>query len=454
MRGGRSEEGAKASASHTGGLAGNIAIDLIFKKTGILSFTNEEELCQAAKAFATQPIPKGNRVGLITNTGGPAIIATDELAYAGLTIPPISDKAKEILKGTMFQSASINNPLDVVATAGAPQFRSALDVMMDEDGIDSVYVNFVTPPFVDCDSVALEFAEVNKQRKKPIVCNFITDAPQWQQTAETLKQAGIPCYVYPATAAKALSSLTHYNNLQSREKGEVKVFNDVKKDTAKQILATAKEAGRTSLSASDVYDILDAYHFPVAGWAMANNAEEAVKASEEIGYPVVVKADAETVEHKSDLGGVVLNLKDADAVKTAVDGIRSKLSDHGGLRFFIQKYLPGGTELVIGAKLEEGLGHMVMFGLGGIYVEILKDVVFELSPITNVEAKDMLSSIKATALLEGVRTSKGVDQNKVIEVIQRMSQLVTDLPEIREMDLNPIVAYADKVFVVDARITL
>ena len=203
MTAGRTEKGAQASKSHIGGLAGDISMEHIFRKTGMLPFTNQEDLCNAAEAFASQPIPKGNRVGIITNTGGPSVIAIDELVTCGLEVPPLSDKARGILKETMFESASINNPLDVVATAGAPQFKSAFEVMMNEDQVDCVYVNFVTPPFVDCESVAREFAEISKAKKKPIVCNYMTDKEKWVGTTNILKEAGIPCFDF-ASAERAL----------------------------------------------------------------------------------------------------------------------------------------------------------------------------------------------------------------------------------------------------------
>jgi acyl-CoA synthetase (NDP forming) len=225
----------------------------------------------------------------------------------------------------------------------------------------------------------------------------------------------------------------------------------VNKDRAQDILLKAREAGREILSAAEVYEILTAYGIPVAEWRMANDAAEAVKAAAELGFPVVVKADSESVVHKSDVGGVAVDLKDGDAVRLAVKEMSEKLQD---LRFFVQKYLPGGMEVIVGAKAEEGLGHLVMFGIGGIYVEILEDVIFKLSPVTTVEAREMLSSIKAAPLLEGARGEKGVDREGIIEVIQRLSQLVTELPTIQEIDLNPIIAYKDRVSVVDARVSV
>ncbi len=199
--------------------------------------------------------------------------------------------------------------------------------------------------------------------------------------------------------------------------------------------------------------ILTAYGIPVAEWRMAKDADEAVKAAQEIGFPVAVKADPEAIVHKSEMGGVAINLMDADAVRQAVEKM-SKAHKEPDLKFLVQKYLPGGKEVIVGAKADDEVGHLIMCGLGGIYVEVFKDVAFKLSPVTDVEAEEMLSSLKAAPLLKGVRGEKGVDRKRLIEIIQRVSQLVTDIPEIREMDLNPIIAYEDSIFVVDARMSL
>ncbi len=454
MKAGRTEEGAKAAASHTGGLAKeDIATDLIFKKAGVLTFADEGELIQAAAAFATQPIPKGNRVGLITNTGGPAVIATDILVGAGLEIPPLSKKTEEFLKGKLYPEASVNNPLDVLATANAEHFRACIDTMMDDDQFDSVFINFVTPFFVDTDSIAKEIVEVNKQKRKPIVCNLMTDKRQWTETVRILQEGGVPAFSLPGVAARAITALVRYNTIRSREIGEVKIFDDVNKGKAEDILGKVKASGRKILSADEVYEILSAYGIPVAKWQVVENAEAAEKAAEEIGFPVVVKADSETIMHKSDMGGVAINLKDGNNVRTTVEEMEKKFKAED-LQFFIQKYLPGGLEIIVGAKAEEGLGHIIMFGMGGIYVEVLKDVIFNLTPVTSGEAQEMLSSIRLSPLLQGVRGEKGVDKSSIIAIIQRLSQLVTDLPIIEEMDLNPIIAYEDRVFVVDARITI
>ena len=454
MKAGRTREGAKAAASHTGGLAKeDIATDLIFKKAGVLSFRDEGHLIQAAAAFGSQPIPTGNRVGIITNTGGPAVIATDILVGAGCTLPPLSEKTKAFLTEKLYPEASIGNPVDVLATATAQHYRACMDAMMEDDGFDCVFVNFVTPFFVDNESIAREIVAVSQQRRKPVVCNLMTDKQQWSEVVKILRDGGVPCFPLPGEAARAMAALVQYHAIRSRETQAPATFTDVKPDKARKIMAGARSAGRTHLAAAEVYGILDAYKIPVAKWRIVASPAEAAQAAAKIGFPVVLKADAESVVHKSDTGGVALNLASASAAKNAAVQMK-KAIPAPDLRFFVQKYLPGGLELIMGAKAEEGLGHAVVFGLGGIYVEVMKDVVFNLTPVSAAEARGMLGAIQAAPLLQGVRGQKGVNQDRLVEILQRLSQLLTDLPEIQEMDLNPVMAFADKVFVVDARISL
>ena len=454
MKAGRTAEGARAVSSHTGGLARQeIVTELLFEKAGMVTFRDVEEMCQAAVAFSTQPVPRGNRVGLITNTGGPAIIATDELVEAGLVIPPLSEGTRDALKEQLHAAASISNPIDVLATAGAEHFRAAIDALMDEGGIDSIYINFVTPFFVDNESVARELVEVNREGRKPIVCNLMTDKKEWADTVTILREGGIPTYTFPEMAARSLAAMTRLHLLRSRESGEPVRFEDVDRDRARAILDEAWESEHAWLSSGQVCEVLEAYGIPVARWKVACGAPDAVAAAEEIGFPVVVKADSPDVVHKSDAGGVVVDLKDAGAVREAVERMEDSF-DSGDLQFLIQEYLPGGTELIAGAKAEEGLGHLLMFGMGGVHVEVLKDVSFTLAPITSPEAERMLDSLRSRPILEGIRGGKGVDREALLEVVGRLSQLVTEQPYIRETDLNPIIAFEDRISVVDARIGL
>ncbi|MFH0725594.1 MAG: acetate--CoA ligase family protein [Pseudomonadota bacterium] len=455
MKAGRTHEGAKAAASHTGGLAKeDLATDLIFKKAGVLTFMDEGELIQAAVAFASQPIPKGNRVGIITNTGGPAVIATDVLVGAGLELPPLSEKTTARLKEVLYAEASVHNPIDVLATGTAAHYRACMDAMMDDENFDSVYINFVTPFFVDNESIAREIVAVSQQRIKPIVCNLMTDPKQWTEVVSILRTGGVPCFNLPGAAARALSALVRYNGIRNRKTGTVPVYGDVDKSGARALLEGARAAGRSNLSAAEVYGILSAYKIPVADWQVAADAASAAAAAARIGYPVVVKADAQTVVHKSDMGGVAVNLTDETMLRAAVQKMQTALAGTKDLKFLIQKFQPGGLEVIMGAKAEPGLGHLIMFGLGGIYVEIMKDVVFDLTPVTDTEAQQMVASIKGAALLKGVRGQAGVDQAALVDLIGRLSQLVTDLPEIQEMDLNPVMALRDGACAVDARIAI
>lgn len=454
MKAGRTEEGARAAASHTGGLAKqDIVTDLIFEKAGIVSFLDEGELCQAAAAFVTQPIPRGNRVGIITNTGGPAVIATDVLVKGGLTIPALSRETTGILKEKLFPEASISNPVDVLATAGGEHFRAAIDALMEDPEIDSVFINFVTAPFVDTDAVAREIAEANKAHRKPLICNLMTDVTQWPETVRILKDGGVPYYDFPGTAARVLIALTRYGKLQRRDDGEVLRFEDVDCEKAEAIIHTAHASGRKNLSAAEVYGVLSAYGINAVDGRIAGNADEAEKAASEIGFPVVVKIDSDSIAHKSDVGGVAINLENADAVRRAILEMEGKIPNKDA-KFLVQKYLPGGREVIVGAKAEHGLGHIVMFGIGGIHVEVLKDTVFKLAPLTGREACEMVNSLKGAALLNGTRGEERVDKEAIAEIIARVSQLTTELPAIQEMDLNPVIAYKDGAIAVDGRILL
>ncbi|TYO99417.1 acetyltransferase [Geothermobacter ehrlichii] len=457
MKAGRTEEGAKAASSHTGSLAGvDIATELIFEKIGILPFRDEGEMVRAAMAFSSQPIPKGNRIGIITNTGGPAVIATDVLVDFDLEVPRLSEAAIARLRETQFPEAALENPIDVVATAGGPQFRAALDVLLDEEQIDCIFINFVTAPFTDTDEVARQIVEVSRQGRKPLVCNFMTNLKleRFQKTMAILKEGGVPFYANPGDAARALGALVRYGRIRQRDIGVPETFTDVDAARAREVIERAGREERSVLSAEEVYAIFEAYGIPVAPWAMADDAGQAVAAAERIGYPVVVKVDCAAIDHKSDMGGVAVNLADGEAVRAAVEEMQARLGSHGELRFLVQKFMPGGRELIVGASAERGLGHLVMFGLGGIYVEVLKDVVFKIAPVTRTEAEEMLSGIKTAALLDGVRGEAGIDREAVITLIQRVSQLLTDLPMIREMDLNPVMAFADGAVAVDGRIRI
>ncbi len=260
MKAGRTLEGAKAVASHTGGLLKkDIATELIFEKAGVVTFRDEEELVQAARAFSLQPIPKGNHAAIITNAGGPAIIATDELIDGGLEIPPLSEKTEKVLKEKLYPDASVHNPIDVLATGTAEHYRAAIDALMEDDNIHSIYINEVTPFFVDNEAVAKQIVEANKTGEKPIVVTLMTDRRQWREIIEILKNGGVPEYSLPETSARALAALTEYARLKSRDPGQLVKFSDVEPETAKEIFKKAKQANREFLTQDEAYRLLDAY---------------------------------------------------------------------------------------------------------------------------------------------------------------------------------------------------
>jgi acetyltransferase len=454
MKAGRTEAGAKAASSHTGGMTDRGTVtDVVFEKAGIISFGDEVELCQAAAAFTSGPIPAGNRVGLITNTGGPAVIATDVLSAGGLRIPSLSENTAKLLRSVLFPEASVGNPLDVLATAEGEHFRQAIEAMENDDRIDSIFINFVTAPFVDCDAIARVIVEESKKISKPLVCNLMTDKQQWTTTVKTLKEGRVRFYDYPGEAARALVALTRYGAMRKREQGETKVFPDVDKAKATSLVETARREDRKTLSYAEVSAILTAYGVPFVSSRIATNGNEAAAAAEAIGFPVVLKIEAASVVHKTDQGGVAVNLQSGEEVLQAARRMGDTFKDEDP-KFIVQKYLPGGQEIIVGAKAEEGLGHLIMFGLGGIHVEIFKDAVFKSTPVTTADVDSMFSSLKAAPLLDGARGQKGVDKKGLAEIIQRISQLVVEVPAIKEMDLNPIIAYPDSVAVVDVRIGL
>jgi acetyltransferase len=280
----------------------------------------------------------------------------------------------------------------------------------------------------------------------------MTDKAQWTETIRILKASGIPFYSFPETAARALAAMTRYNDLVSREVGTPMIFDDVDAEKAKAQIQTARNEGRELLSADEVFSLLDAYKIPTAKWMMASNPEEAVAVAREIGFPVVVKVDAESIVHKSDVKGISLDVGEEE-VKTVVEEMEERFGAEKP-RFLVQEFLPEGKEIIIGAKAEPGIGHLIVFGLGGVYVEVLEDVAFGITPVTAYEATDLITSVKSHKLLSGFRGEEGVDKVALAEILQRVSQLVTDFPDISEMDLNPVIAYGDKALVVDARMSI
>jgi len=450
LKTGRTSEGIKAVASHTGRLVEQEAIaDAMFRKSGVLRFDSQEEMINAAIAFSNQPVPKGDRVVIVTNTGGPAIIAVDECIAAGLKLAELSAETKDTLKKLVFQEAIVSNPVDVVATAGPEQYGGTVEALLKDPNIDSLLLVFVTAPFVDCHGIARKLGEIGKASTKPIVCQVMT-IEKWAGVIRAIRESGIPVYDFAETAAKALAAMADYGRIVQRKAPTYKRY-DVDKGQAERIISPYRGRGKF-LPQDDVYNLFRCYGIPIAKTLRVEKEDELEKAAAAIGYPLVLKVDAETIIHKTEAGGVSLNLKDKKELIGSFKGMVKKFAEHKP-GFILQQYHEGGKEVIVGAKANEGLQPTIIFGLGGIFVETLKDVQFRLAPLSEEEAMEMIRSIKGYPTLEGVRGEKAVDIEKLVEILIRLSQLVSDFPEIDEMDLNPVFALekGKGAVVVDAR---
>jgi acetyltransferase len=424
--------------------------DVIFEKAGVLRFHSQQDMIDAAIAFSSQPVPNGDRVCIVTNTGGPGIIAVDECMAAGLQLARLSSKTKNTLKKLVFQEAIVSNPVDVVATAGPEQYGGTVAALLKDPNIDSLLLVFVTAPFVDCERIARKLGEIGKTSKKPIVCQVIT-IEKWQEVIRLIRESGVPVYDYAETAARVLSSMTDYGKIQMRKAPSYKRYRP-KKDKVSRILKRAKGKGRF-LPQKDVFAILESYGIPALKTSIFNKKEDLLKAAKKIGYPSVLKVDAEELIHKTEVGGVVLNIKDEKSLKAAFGKMSRKFAKMKP-KFLLQEYVDRGKEVIMGIKRNESLPPTLMFGLGGVFVETLKDVQFRLAPLSQEDAEHMIRSIKGYPVLSGTRGEKPADVDSLADLLQRLSTLAADFPSIDEMDLNPVLVFEKSkgAVVVDARL--
>ncbi len=457
LKSGTTPEGARAVSSHTGGLmAQDTTSDALFDKCGVLRFSSLAELCEAAEAFNGQPVPRGDRIGMVTNAGSPAIIVTDEAVKAGLKVPDLSDSSREFLGKRLQSIASIANPIDMMATASGEDFSASLQTLLDDPNIDAAVICFMTPFFVDTLGIAAAIEEQSRKTEKTVIAVAMTnpdEKPEWRETVERVRAAGVPVYYFPEAAARVLYNMNRFRLLRDRPRtGPPKL--DVDRDAAVKILADARPGPDGFLPAADANALLGAYGIPLADERRGESWKEVEAAASELGYPVVLKAEAPDLVHKTDAGGVALDLADEGALNAAFDAMADRFGHVTDLGYLVQKQLPAGLEVIVGGAPAAGSGRMVMFGLGGIHVEVFRDVTFKLAPLCRPEAEEMLASIRSSALLHGVRGEPGVDREALVDVLLRVSRLLADLPAVAELDLNPLMAYprGEPTVVVDARI--
>jgi len=454
LKSGKTSEGTVAVASHTGAMIEQETIaDVIFKKSGVLRFHSQEDMIDAAVAFSNQPVPKGNKVIIVTNTGGPAIIGVDECISAGLKLAELSPETKETLRKLVFQEAIVSNPVDVVATAGPEQYGGTVEALLKDPNIDSLLLVFVTAPFVDCEGIARKLGEIGKTAQKPIVCQVITIEERWGEVIRIIRKSGIPVYNFSEIAARVLSSMTDYGKIVQKKAPSYKQY-EIDKSAAETIMNRHKGEEKF-LPQGDVFEILQCYGIPTVKTFRVEKEEELESAAQEVGYPLVLKVDAEEIVHKTEVGGVAINLKDKAALVASYEKMAKKFAKEKP-GFILQEYLERGKEVIIGAKANEGLEPTLMFGLGGVFVEILKDVQFRLAPLSQEDAFEMIRSIKGYPILGGARGEKAVDIDKLAEILIRFSQLASDFPEMGEVDLNPVFALekGKGAVVVDARLKI
>jgi len=451
LKSGKTSEGVKAVASHTGSMIEQDTLaEAIFEKAGVLRFHTQEEMIEAAVAFSSQPVPPGDRVCIVTNTGGPAIIGVDECMAAGLKLAELSPQTKDTLKQLVFKEAIVSNPVDVVATAGPEQYGGTVEALFDDPNIDSLLLVFVTAPFVDCEGIARKLGELGKTSPKPIVCQVIT-IEKWQEVIRLIRESGVPVYDFAEAAAKSLSAMTKYGSFLRKE---APVFEKCECDRDKAARILGSFSGKDMfLPQSDVFDLLDSYGIPFVKTVKIKEKSELKAAAEKIGFPVVLKVDAEEIVHKTESGGVQLDIKDNAALLNTFEEMSEKFKTYKP-HFILQKYEETGKEVIIGAQGQTGIEPLILFGLGGVFVETLKDVQFRLAPLTKNQAIEMMSSIKGYPILEGTRGEKGVNFDALRDILIRFSQLVIDFPEIDEFDLNPVLAFENRAVVIDARLKI
>ncbi|MCU0694123.1 MAG: acetate--CoA ligase family protein [Polyangiaceae bacterium] len=438
IKAGRTREGSVAVSSHTGTLVDQAAMaTALFHKAGVVQFTDSDEMIKTAIAMSMQPIPKGNRIGIITNTGGPGIQAVDMSVDSGLQLSKWSNAGRERLKASLYAEASLGNPVDVVATAGPDHFYAAVDTLLHEDGVDMSMVYFVTAPFVDLPAIAKRIKEATAGADKPVVCVVCT-IDKWAGLVSQLRESGIPVYDFAEDAARSLAGMARYHALRSRPVGELR--SDLGQDRAAAAKVVARYEGKNAyMSQLDAFDLLSAYGISVPRRAGVRAADELGAAAAKVGFPCVLKVDSPSVVHKSEAGGVLLDIADARALGAAYEGMRVRFGADVSCVLLEQK--PAGREVIVGATEAPGLGSLVMFGLGGVFVEVMKDVVFSVAPLTDREADEMIGGIRAAAMLRGVRGQPAVDLAAIRDLLVRVSRLVADFPNLVEMDLNPVLAY-------------
>jgi 4-hydroxybutyrate---CoA ligase (ADP-forming) len=459
LKAGRTPEGAKAAMSHTGALMGSDEIyESVFKQSGVIRVDTMQELFELATAFSKQPLPLENKgVAIVSNAGGPAIISTDSCSKYQIQMADISD-SKDFISKVIPPHGSSKNPVDIVGDADFNRFEKVLQEILSNPNVGSVVTMCTPSATLDYNELAKTIIRTSKNTGKTMLAALMGLA-EGLENKQILSEGGVPHFMYAEPAIRTLESMYRFSKWLNYKNEPIKSYS-VDKYKVKDILSDVKKQGRSNLLEDEGYEVLKAYGFPVPKSVLVNNENDAINASNKIGYPVVMKISSKDVIHKSDSGGVKVGVKDAVEVKDAFNLILSNVkarhpnADVKGI--LVQEMITRSRETILGAKQDKLFGPLLLFGLGGIYVEILKDVIFRLAPISESEARNMVESIKTIDLLKGARGEKYSDISSVVDCLLRLSQLVVDFPEIEEFDINPLLVLEEGKGsrVVDVRIKI
>jgi len=441
MKGGTTRAGMKAASSHTAALAGSdAAVDALFRQTGVIRTQTLDELVDVAALLNDMPLPRGRRVALLTNAGGLGILGADACEGAGLELPTPSEETRRALSEVMPVEASSANPIDMLGSATAKTFGDVLPIVLADPGIDALIVLFVPTVGVSEEGVGAAISRAAADTDKPVLCSFLSA----KGVPATLRSAApVPFFEYPEAAARALSRAADRADWLRRPAGTVPEL-DVDREAAEAVVAeTLSRSDDAWLEPDQARRLLQAYGLPVVPERVVDTVDDAVAAAGELGYPVVVKSAAAGV-HKTESGGVALNLGDEAEVRTAVDRI--------GLPVLLQPMIRGGAELLAGAVQDPTFGPLVAFGPGGVLAELIGQAQFRLAPLTDLDARELVRSGKAGRLVAGFRGAPPADEDALVDLLLRLSQLAEDVPEMTELDLNPVLALSDRAVAVDARV--
>jgi acetate---CoA ligase (ADP-forming) len=458
FKSGTTAAGSRAVSSHTGTLAGSEASYVAaFRQSGVIRPTSVSELFDLAIAFAQQPLPAGRRLGIVTNAGGPGIITTDAAEKAQLRLASFTPETVAAMRGKLPPTASVYNPVDIIGDARTDRYAVAIDAVLKDPGVDGLIVLLTPQAVTEPKETAQLIASYVGKTRKPILTSFIGGAAL-QEALKVLREAGIPNYDFPEGAVSAFKAMVDHR--EWREKPiEQPVRFIVNRDLALESIADTRKLGRTTLGL-EAMDLLEAYGFTVPQSGIARTPDEAARLAADIGFPVVMKIVSPEILHKSDVGGVRVGVKSAEEVREAFIAIVASSQRYVPQAHiegvFVQEMVKPGREVILGASYDGQFGHLLMFGLGGIYVEVMRDVVFRVAPLTMTDAREMVSEIRSSALLRGVRGQPPADIDAIVHALLRLSQLVTDFPEITELDVNPLVVYpnGEGAVAVDSRVAL